>query len=133
MPIQWNDSFSVHNKLIDKQHKDLIDTINSLHQALREADAETTVPIILDKLLHYVEVHFRSEEELMQSANYPYFSAHHDIHIRFENHILSLKNEFDSRKIEFQDMLELYLYLQEWINHHVLNEDKQLIPFIGEK
>ncbi len=132
MPIKWNESYSVNNAVIDKQHQDLIDSINALHQAVRKADAENAVPVILEKLLVYVDVHFKTEEGIMKKCNYPDVAAHHDIHTEFKEHILKLQNDFKSRSIEFEDMLDLYLYLQEWINNHVLYEDKQLIPYISD-
>lgn len=57
-PIKWDESYSVGEAVIDRQHRGLIDLINAL-------DDDVEVGFVLDQLTLYVADHFRTEEELM--------------------------------------------------------------------
>jgi len=132
MALAWNDSFSVKITEIDNQHKTLVVMINRLHMAIRTAEAEDIVPKILEELLEYVKIHFETEERYLKLAHYPDFDEHKKTHARLAKRVNDMYNNLTDSEILFEDMIELYLFLQEWLNSHLLFDDKLYIPFLKE-
>jgi len=132
MALAWNDSFSVKITEIDNQHKTLVVMINKLHMAIRTAEAEDIVPKILEELMEYVKIHFETEERYLELANYPDFEEHKEIHARLAAKVTDMYCNLANSEILFEDMIELYLFLQEWLNSHLLDDDKLYIPFLKE-
>ena len=64
--IEWDDSYSVNNDEIDKQHKEWIDIYNKMHDSMmsRESSIEQTTEI-LQAMSNYAQNHFNYEEEYM--------------------------------------------------------------------
>lgn len=132
MDLKWNDSYSVRISEIDVQHKILFGLINKLHTSIRTAEAEIIVPEVINELVKYVNIHFSLEEEYMEKANYPDLSKHKMEHADMRKEIERRADKLLGDDIAFTDMIELYLFLQEWMNKHILNSDKQYIPYLKE-
>jgi len=74
--ITWNDELSVGIESIDEQHKMLINIINSLHDALKEGNAQNNIESlfdylnILDNILHPYRINsaLRIKKEVRQRA-----------------------------------------------------------------
>jgi len=132
MPLVWNDSYSVKVSEIDEQHKKILELINKLQSGLRTAEAEELVPEIIKELLVYVDVHFVSEEKYMQDANYPEYDKHKHSHNLIAEKVSKIQEDSANHKITFKDMLELYLFLQEWLKSHILHEDMLYVPYMKE-
>ena len=60
--IEWNDEYSVKVKEIDQQHMKLVNLINELHLAMKEARGREVVGKILTDLISYTKFHFSTEE-----------------------------------------------------------------------
>lgn len=77
MPIaKWDDSYRTGHVLVDRQHQELFRMVNELHDAIIEGKGNDVLAPTLKKLAKYTVEHFRDEEVLMASINYPMLVPH---------------------------------------------------------
>lgn len=124
--MHWSEKMSVGVPELDADHKELIRVINQL-----AADADITgrrgaVRQSLFSLLRYAEFHFAREEKVMTACGFPGIEEHKQEHRDFVARIRALNHNFDedpegSAEIVNEDLLR---FLQDWLNHHILIEDK---------
>ena len=71
MPLMtWTDSMSVGVKVLDDDHKKLVDMVNELHDGILEGHRHEALAHVLDQLVHYTKVHFAREEQLFDKTKY---------------------------------------------------------------
>ena len=68
MGLQWRDQLSVCNDLIDNDHKQLIDIINTANQSL-QAMSRAGLLSALDQLYKYSRLHFALEEKIAKALD----------------------------------------------------------------
>lgn len=129
--IQWNDDFSVHVKEIDLQHMKLVNLINELHQAMKEAKGKDVVGKILTDLISYTKFHFTTEERLMKSSNYPDFQNHKLEHENLTQKVISFQEQFMDGKLSLP--IEVIQFLKDWLLKHIMGSDKKYVPYMAEK
>lgn len=78
--IVWNDDYSVGHDEIDKHHKEILQIINDLYDALQNKYVESELHSILDRLLEYTKCHFKYEEEVMKYVEYDDLKNHKILH-----------------------------------------------------
>ncbi|MBU2491561.1 MAG: bacteriohemerythrin [Bacteroidetes bacterium] len=127
--FQWNNSFSVNNSEIDKQHQKLVELVNSLHDAMSQGKSKDVLGKIFNDLIIYTKSHFKSEENLMLNKNYPDYTAHRLEHQKLTNQVIKLKAEFDAGKVVIS--IELLNFLKDWLKKHILETDKKYMPFVN--
>lgn len=67
---------------MDEQHGILMDAMNELRLAVQRGCGREQMGEHLDRLIQLVSMHFRSEEQLMERANYPALDDHRAEHKR---------------------------------------------------
>lgn len=82
MPIVWREAMSVDGGIIDRDHQYLIEIINQFEMVAPDFGAVDQLTSILFKLETYTKRHFRREEELQRSINYPGCDAQRQEHLR---------------------------------------------------
>jgi len=125
----WDDSLSVGNAQIDKDHKRLIDLVAQLNEAMRSGQGRTVVGAILDDLVSYTEDHFRTEENYMREINYPDFPVHQAEHERLVKEVKDLQTRFQSGSITIT--VSVSNFLADWLRNHILVQDKKLASALG--
>ena len=123
--IKWSDTYSVGIKLIDDQHKGLIDITNDLFNHITGNAEEERVYFdeIIQQALDYVKNHFVTEEICMLATNFPGYSEHKQTHDEFTFNVIKSMNEFKTGKVF---VLEKFAnFLKEWILTHIAVMDKQ--------
>ncbi|MBC3831313.1 hemerythrin family protein [Undibacterium amnicola] len=122
--FEWNDSLSVHDVLIDEDHKILIGMVNELHDAADLGKDYITLSSILERLAAYTREHFQREEDLMQSIAYPRYKAHKEQHRKLLERVTDLQQELNrAREMVALETAEL---LRFWLSSHILLSDKHL-------
>lgn len=90
--ITWNDSYSVHNAVIDAQHQEWIAIYNRLNQILLHGSGSDLVHVAaetLQAMQDYANYHFRQEEQYLQEINYPDLVAHRRLYTDFDDQVYS--------------------------------------------
>ena len=129
--IKWNSNYSVNVSEIDKQHKKLIGLVNVIYDAMSVGKGREVLGPVLTELVNYTVYHFTTEELLFQQYGYPDYEKHKKIHDDLTARTKKLKETFDTgNKIITIDVM---LFLSDWLNVHILNEDKKYGPFLNSK
>lgn len=132
--IEWKDDYSVGVKLLDDQHKGLVQQLNSLHTAMELGKAKASLHEILDTLVQYAFIHFKTEEELFEKYDYVNVTSHVSEHEYFAKEVLSFKDHHDTGR--FLVSFEVLAFLKNWILEHILICDMKYKDFLlskGEK
>ena len=125
----WSPDYSVGIRLIDNDHKDLVDTVNDLHDAIQARQAEEAVARALAMLATYVQEHFAREEKLMADYGYPGLAAHKAQHgaLRRRVHAIRLVHASAPQRL---DPGRLLAFLRDWLVRHILQSDLEYVPYL---
>jgi hemerythrin len=112
---------------IDKQHRDLISTINKLIEMSVKSLNKETIKDTLDMLGEYVIEHFNDEETLQIVCNYPNYSEHKAQHDEFVRNFLRLKYDFNDFECHYSEFtLDLIEVVATWIVKHIKGSDVEM-------
>ena len=92
--IEWNDSYSVNVRIIDLQHKKLIEMLNEFYEHVGK-DSSQAFRTLLDSLVDYTEYHFSTEEKYFQQFAYPDAADHREIHRNFTEKVLDVRSRLN--------------------------------------
>jgi hemerythrin len=92
MPLmQWSNSFSVHIRKIDEEHKKWIEFYNTLCHALSERQDQAVLGSLLADIVNYTNYHFETEENLFCTYGYPEYEQHKEEHEKIKNRFRKYK------------------------------------------
>jgi len=130
--MEWNEQMSVGLAELDDDHKQLIRVINQLGANSGDESRRAAVRQSLVALRRYAEFHFAREEKVLGACGYPNLEDHQAEHRAFVQHIGEMNRQFDENPERMADIVneELLTYLRDWLNHHILIEDKAYRPFV---
>lgn len=123
--IEWTSDFLIGIEELDFEHKDLIKTINRLHQELAEHADTADIKGTLGDIHVRMQSHFALEEHVMQEHKYPYYTEHRLEHVKLLDTLTEqmVKYESDPDSVDFKATEDT---LKTWIVHHILNSDKKM-------
>ena len=120
--LEWKNEWECNNKIIDDQHKKLLNLSNDfIGLSLIESTSPKTY-IKLDNLLDHVVKHFSDEEEILAKESYPNLQDHKKIHEDLVSKALLLKEKFIEQKTKPSAFFSFLL--DDVITGHLLSEDK---------
>jgi hemerythrin len=120
--IDWSEALSVGIKVIDDQHKKLVDLLNGLHDSRAQGAGNEVLKKILNDLTNYTVEHFGFEEQLMQKHGYPDFPNHKKAHDALTSQVAALNDEFQAGNAKLSG--DLFKFLRRWLNGHIRGTDK---------
>jgi hemerythrin len=128
--ISWGPRYTMNISIIDKQHYELFLITNELfetclkgHDFAREQFSKT-----VSQLVKYINVHFTTEETMMENVKYPGFASHKRAHDSFIKRLLEGVKHFDEgRKFVPNAFVR---YLRDWITSHIAMSDKKVCDYI---
>lgn len=129
--IKWNDQYSVGVRVVDEQHKKLINLVNQLFDAMQVGRGKDVLGPVLTELVNYTVYHFNTEERLFRENDYPDYGIHKQIHDDLTNKATQLKTAFDQGNNLIS--IEVMTFLSDWLNTHILEEDRKFGPFLNSK
>ena len=121
--ILWSDAMSVGDLNIDKQHRKLIEIINSL---ISNPNIDTHSQLISDtltELTKYTLQHFKDEEDMMELLDYPGLEKHKIEHRSFAAKVSDFCIQVMADKNGVPE--EMLLFLKDWLTDHILESDMQ--------
>ena len=127
----WSEIYSVKIGIVDTQHENLVNILNELHQAMVGGHGKDKLGQVLSNLIEYAQVHFATEEKLMQSHGYTDFPAHKAEHDQLTGTVLEYRRKFLSNEIGLT--VEVMDFLKDWLRKHILGSDKKYGPFLNAK
>lgn len=121
--VEWNKSYSVSVKDLDKEHMYLFDLINELNDAMLQGKSKVNLLKIIDALADYTVNHFAHEEKLFQKTNYPEYDEHKIAHETFVNKVKEFRGKVNSG--EAMVSIEIINFLKDWLINHIGIFDKK--------
>jgi len=123
---EWSEDYSTHIRAIDSDHKNLFDTINTLHDAQVAGTVVERISPILGMLHTYVVEHFTREERFLEQAGYPELDTHRAAHRKFTCIILNLET-LCQREFDRIDIDKVLAFLGTWLQDHILVADMKYV------
>lgn len=129
MPLViWNDSLSVGIAEIDRQHKQLIDQLNKLVDAMHQNRGKDEIQQIVWFLDLYVSQHFGFEEGCMNRYRCPVASQNANAHAQFIATLKEIKEELNKKGSSLALAIKVNEQLLDWFVNHIKRIDKELKP-----
>jgi len=122
--VSWSNKLACGVKLIDEQHKGLVDMVNDMfNHATGNAEQEHDYfNRVIKEAVSYVKNHFATEEKLIIATKYPGYPEHKKEHDAF---VIAVVNNV--REYEAGNRLTLSTFsrfLRDWILSHIAYQDK---------
>lgn len=121
--MQWKDEYSVGNELLDGQHRRLIELVDAL-------GGDADLGEVLDGLRQYGDAHFRAEEDLLQTTDYPDLEKHRSYHDAFRTWLEDVAEAHRSGGTGAPAREDVQSYLRVWLANHLLVYDKAFEPYL---
>ena len=129
--VKWNDSYSVQNVAMDKQHQHLFDLINELHDAMGQGKGKDVLPKVFANLVNYTQTHFADEEALLQKHSYPGLVVQKRQHADLITQVSELIKKFETG--DFAASQKTRDFLKQWLIDHIQEHDKKYGTFLNQK
>jgi hemerythrin len=123
--VTWSDSYSMGIKLIDDQHKGLLEFVNDLfnHSTGNEKEELIYFKGVIHQAVQYIKGHFATEEKFMIATKYSGYLEHKKAHDEFTITVVKSVRDFESGKGLV--LLKLAIFLKDWILTHIAIMDAQ--------
>lgn len=133
MPLMtWTEEMSVKVKVLDDDHKTLIDMLNELNDGIETSRARASLEGVIEKLSNYTRVHFAREERLFAQTGYAEGAAHKAEHTLLARRVMNLQARFEagqSREVGIETMA----FLKSWLTDHIMGSDQKYGPHLNAK
>jgi hemerythrin-like metal-binding protein len=133
MPLlEWTEDMSVGVKVIDDDHKKLIDMLNELNDGILAGKTSDALESVIDKLLRYTKYHFAREERFFAETGYPDGATHKAEHDLLARRVSNLQMRFETGQ-SFILSTETMEFLKNWLIDHIMGSDQQYGPHLNAK
>ena len=120
----WKNEYCVGHPEIDGQHRQLVDILNKLHEAMLSGRSGEQQARTLDNLVHYTKRHFAAEEKVMKDIGYPAMFAHMKLHQDLTAKVLDFQRKLAAGMSCIT--IELLQFLKDWLYTHISQSDKEV-------
>jgi hemerythrin len=129
--FRWHPKYSIGHPLLDAQHQQLLSLCAQAQSCLCSTGTQGAGKFheLLNDLVRYSEIHFKTEEDLLASIGYPRLDEHIDEHHKY------IESLADFMYVAVQDQfykLGVEAFLTTWWLTHILKSDMQYAPLLGE-
>lgn len=130
--VFWKKEYSVGSDYLDRQHQNLLLIVNDFNRSINKNEGTKAAYSILNRLVQYVETHFRDEELLMKSARFPLdeLNAHIKEHEELTENIFALCENWTSQKEE--SLPKISKFLVDWLMVHIMSTDMKYSKYIAQ-
>ena len=127
--IAWKDSYCIGIPIIDEQHRCIVSIINSIHYFVEEHRELDVLESIINMMIQYTVIHFKTEEAMLKEAGYPPIEEHILLHKQLINQLKEVSHEA-TQECDVDPLLKL---LKAWWLSHINQEDRKYVPFMTDK
>jgi hemerythrin len=130
--VTWSPTYSVGVKLIDDQHKGLLNLVNDMfNHVVGNVDEEREYfKLVIQEAVQYVKVHFQTEEKIMIRTSFPGYAEHKKAHDMFVLAVVKNVKEFEANKTF--TLMDFTRFLKEWVLTHIAIMDKQYFTYFKQ-
>jgi hemerythrin len=125
--MKWRPDFELGIPEIDKQHKKIVELINSLNDAFMKHETKGKLEGILNEMAEYAVYHFKTEEKLFVDRNFPFAKEHIQQHQQFARKVQDYKTKHEAgHSVTFQ----VLIFLRKWLTDHILDSDREYVDIV---
>ena len=127
--VTWNNTLSCGIKIVDDQHKGLVNLVNDLFNHVTGNDEEEHAYFnkIISEMVNYVKVHFATEEKIMLATKFEGYTEHKKAHDKFVlNTVDNIRDYQAGKKLTLSTFTK---FLKDWILSHIAVMDKQYFRY----
>ena len=128
MVDSWDESLETGNAVIDSQHRQLIHLVD----ALKEPHTDNIFSI-LNEVMDFTNIHFLSEEELMDEVNYPPDAAREMIYQHMDFKAYARLRILEFRHTRPFDIMPFQSFTENFLKVHEFGRDRQLADWIKQQ
>jgi hemerythrin len=130
--VKWSNSYSLGIKVIDDQHKGLLEFVNELynHATGNEADERMYFSMVIHQAVDYIKVHFASEEKILTATKYPGYKEHKKCHDDFTLTVIKSVKDFEAGKRLV--LITFSRFLRDWILSHIAVVDRKYAEYFRQ-
>jgi hemerythrin len=133
MPLMaWTEEMSVRVKVLDDDHKTLIEMLNELNDGIETGRAKAALESVIEKLSNYTRIHFAREERMFAQTGYAGGPAHKAEHALLARRVMNLQARFESGQSRELGM-ETMAFLKSWLTDHIMGSDQRYGPHLNAK
>jgi len=123
----WDKNFEIGIPEIDKQHKKLVEILNSLAAHLANLSDSVKLNQVFSDLAEYANYHFKAEESVWEFylKEDEWFKAHQGIHRTFMENVTQLKQSEKGKSV-YEVVQDIVSFLSHWLAFHILDNDKRM-------
>jgi len=127
--VTWTDKLACGVKLIDDQHKALVDLINDMfnHATGNAVEEHDYFNKVIQETVNYVKNHFAAEERIMQATKFAGFTDHKKEHEKFIRAVVDHIKDYESGKR--YTLSTFTRVLKDWVLSHIALVDKQYFEY----
>ncbi|MBF0242750.1 MAG: GGDEF domain-containing protein [Desulfamplus sp.] len=131
-PFHWGNDFLTGLPEVDKQHKYLVEIINTFCDFILQNELGLDdVNVIFKELIDYAHYHFKDEEDMFCNAGVDsrHRKEHCDYHKHFLDEIESMQLDISKNGITTENTDKnnyLFKFLTNWLAYHILGCDKNM-------
>ena len=129
MKYELTKELETGNPIIDTEHKELFNAVNTLMDACALGKGRATVKPTLEFFLSYVDKHFAHEEQLQKQHKYPNMDSHFLFHKNYKNRLKEVSTEILAHDTTVNDLSNLNKEIAVLISH-IKIEDKRVGQYI---
>jgi len=129
--IAWKTVYETGIVALDNEHRQLIDQINRLYEALRDKRSDEVLTDILAMLQNYTVDHFAHEEKLMAAYGFSGLEEHRRHHGELIVAIEELKKNASADTGSLA--AALLKLLRTWVLEHIVEVDKRYGVFLESR
>lgn len=127
--ISWGEKQTTGHTEMDHVHKQLVDLINQLADAMENDKPKDFCVNTLEQFIELTRTHFNAEEQLMDRHRYPEAQEHMALHATLLDDVLAFKASYDAS--DAVESMTLLVVLDSWLDRDIMNADKALANFIA--
>jgi hemerythrin len=127
--VVWSDRLTCGIKLIDDQHKVLVDLVNEMfkHVTGNEIQEHDYFNRVIQEVVKYVKIHFATEEKIMTATKFFGYAEHKKEHEKFVLAVVSNIKDYEAGKR--LTLSAFTKFLKDWILSHIAMMDKQYFEY----
>lgn len=129
--VEWGPKLQLGIAEFDEQHRLLVDLVNKLYRAMRQSRGQHVINQVLEELAEYTVFHFGYEEKQFEAFDYPETEGHKKLHTDLVEKVVDLQDQI--KKGETNVTMDVMDFLVDWLQNHILGDDKKYVPHFRGK
>ncbi|MCL2764217.1 MAG: bacteriohemerythrin [Treponema sp.] len=127
--ITWTDRFSCGIKLIDEQHRELVNLVNEMfnHVTGNDLQEHNYFNRVINDAVTYVKTHFATEEKLMIATKFDGYAEHKKEHDSFVLAVVENIRDYEAGKR--LTLSSFTKFLKDWVLSHIALMDKKYFEY----